>query len=102
MNEAQTINGIDLTANVGQDRASSIGILGFGGLGQAAARVLAAKKELKWIAAADRSRSPTGPWSRTVGPPGSTTPLSVLSRPSTSDSIASADPARAGGRPLRR
>ncbi len=54
MNEAQTINGIDLTANVGQDRASSIGILGFGGLGQAAARVLAAKKELKWIAAADR------------------------------------------------
>ncbi len=31
-----------------------VGILGFGGLGQAAARVLAPKQEMHWVAAADR------------------------------------------------
>jgi len=31
-----------------------VGVLGFGGLGQAAARVLAPKQEMVWIAAADR------------------------------------------------
>ncbi|NJL01134.1 MAG: saccharopine dehydrogenase-like oxidoreductase [Spirulinaceae cyanobacterium RM2_2_10] len=31
-----------------------VGVLGFGGLGQAAARVLAPKQELRWVAAADR------------------------------------------------
>ncbi|MGH2412207.1 MAG: saccharopine dehydrogenase-like oxidoreductase, partial [Microcystaceae cyanobacterium] len=39
-----------------RDRATSaiqVGVLGFGGLGQAAARVLVAKKEMKWLAAAD-------------------------------------------------
>ncbi|MBZ8179558.1 (S)-8-amino-7-oxononanoate synthase BioU [Oscillatoria salina] len=32
----------------------SVGVLGFGGLGQAAARVLAPKSELVWVAAADQ------------------------------------------------
>lgn len=31
----------------------NVGILGFGGLGQAATRVLAPKKEMRWVAAAD-------------------------------------------------
>ncbi len=31
-----------------------VGVLGFGGLGQAAARVLAPKTEMKWVAAADK------------------------------------------------
>ena len=31
-----------------------VGVLGFGGLGQAAARVLAPKREMTWVAAADR------------------------------------------------
>lgn len=31
-----------------------IGILGFGGLGQAAARLLSSKQEMRWVAAADR------------------------------------------------
>jgi len=31
-----------------------VGVLGFGGLGQAAARVLAPKQEMKWVAAADQ------------------------------------------------
>jgi hypothetical protein len=31
-----------------------VGVLGFGGLGQAAARVLAAKREMVWVAAADQ------------------------------------------------
>ena len=31
-----------------------VGVLGFGGLGQAAARILAPKQELLWVAAADR------------------------------------------------
>lgn len=31
-----------------------VGVLGFGGLGQAAARVLAPKREMRWIAAADQ------------------------------------------------
>lgn len=32
-----------------------VGILGFGGLGQAAARVVAAKQEMTWVAAADQN-----------------------------------------------
>lgn len=31
-----------------------VGVLGFGGLGQAAARVLAPKREMRWVAAADQ------------------------------------------------
>ncbi|MDY7013013.1 MAG: saccharopine dehydrogenase-like oxidoreductase, partial [Cyanobacteriota bacterium] len=31
-----------------------VGILGFGGLGQAAARVLSPKQEMRWVAVADR------------------------------------------------
>ncbi|MGK7899439.1 MAG: saccharopine dehydrogenase-like oxidoreductase [Xenococcus sp. (in: cyanobacteria)] len=31
-----------------------VGVLGFGGLGQAAARILAPKREMTWVAAADR------------------------------------------------
>jgi len=34
--------------------AIAVGILGFGGLGQAAARLLHQKQELRWVAAADR------------------------------------------------
>lgn len=34
--------------------AMKVGILGFGGLGQAAARVLAPKQEMSWVAAADQ------------------------------------------------
>jgi hypothetical protein len=40
-----------------------IGVLGFGGLGQAAARVLAPKREMLWVAAADKegyAYNPTG------------------------------------------
>jgi len=32
-----------------------VGVLGFGGLGQAAARILAPKGEITWVAAADRN-----------------------------------------------
>ena len=32
--------------------AIKVGVLGFGGLGQAAARVLAPKREMAWVAAA--------------------------------------------------
>lgn len=35
------------------DRTINVGVLGFGGLGQAAARVLAQKQEMRWVAAAD-------------------------------------------------
>jgi len=31
-----------------------VGVLGYGGLGQAAARLLAAKREMLWVAAADQ------------------------------------------------
>ena len=54
MSEAQTIEKTNLTTNSSQDRAIGVGVLGFGGLGQAAARVLAGKQDLKWLAAADR------------------------------------------------
>ncbi len=37
-----------------QPAALRVGVLGFGGLGQAAARVLAPKQEMRWVAAADR------------------------------------------------
>ncbi|WP_421655287.1 (S)-8-amino-7-oxononanoate synthase BioU [Leptothermofonsia sp. ETS-13] len=37
-----------------QPAALRVGVLGFGGLGQAAARVLAPKQEMHWVAAADR------------------------------------------------
>lgn len=36
------------------DNIIKVGVLGFGGLGQAAARVLAPKKEMLWVAAADQ------------------------------------------------
>jgi hypothetical protein len=36
------------------DRTINVGLLGFGGLGQAAARVLAQKQEMRWVAAADQ------------------------------------------------
>lgn len=37
-----------------QTSAMRIGVLGFGGLGQAACRVLAPKQEMRWVAAADQ------------------------------------------------
>ena len=40
-----------------------IGILGFGGLGQAAAKLLSQKQEMRWVAVADRqgyAHSPAG------------------------------------------
>jgi hypothetical protein len=36
------------------DQTINVGLLGFGGLGQAAARVLAQKQEMRWVAAADQ------------------------------------------------
>jgi hypothetical protein len=42
-----SINGINA-------KPMRVGVLGFGGLGQAAARVLAPKQEMKWVAAADQ------------------------------------------------
>ncbi len=43
--------------NISAEKVASaikVGVLGFGGLGQAAARVLAPKREMAWVAAADR------------------------------------------------
>jgi len=40
--------------NQGQGLPLKVGVLGFGGLGQAAARVLAPKREMQWVAAADQ------------------------------------------------
>lgn len=48
MSAKQVIGSMNATVPFG------VGILGFGGLGQAAAKVLAAKKEMLWIAAADQ------------------------------------------------
>jgi hypothetical protein len=42
------------TANFLAITPMRVGVLGFGGLGQAAARVLAPKREMMWVAAADR------------------------------------------------
>lgn len=36
------------------DNPIAVGVLGFGGLGQAAARVLAPKQQMRWVAAADQ------------------------------------------------
>ncbi len=52
-----TTQGMDRSASVVGDRANApirVGILGFGGLGQAAAKVLAPKREMLWVAVADR------------------------------------------------
>lgn len=40
--------------SAGNSGAVRVGVLGFGGLGQAAARVLAPKHEMRWVAAADQ------------------------------------------------
>jgi hypothetical protein len=40
--------------NSPQTQHLRIGVLGFGGLGQAAARILAPKQEMRWVAAVDR------------------------------------------------
>jgi hypothetical protein len=37
-----------------EDRLIKVGVLGFGGLGQAAARVIEPKREMQWVAVADR------------------------------------------------
>ncbi|HEY9845142.1 MAG TPA: hypothetical protein V6D03_03005 [Candidatus Caenarcaniphilales bacterium] len=42
-----------LNPDVKQLAPIRVGILGFGGLGQAAARVLAPKQEMSWVAGAD-------------------------------------------------
>ncbi|HBL11683.1 MAG TPA: saccharopine dehydrogenase-like oxidoreductase [Cyanobacteria bacterium UBA11162] len=42
------------TTNSGVTHQVRVGVLGFGGLGQAAARVLAPKNEMLWVAAADK------------------------------------------------
>jgi hypothetical protein len=50
MSETDKTNLMDSTLN----KPIRVGILGFGGLGQAAARVLAGKREMIWVAAADK------------------------------------------------
>jgi len=40
--------------SAGQTTPIRVGVLGFGGLGQAASRVLALKQEMQWVAAADQ------------------------------------------------
>ncbi len=42
------------TTAAGQTAPIQVGVLGFGGLGQAASRVLAQKQEMRWVAAADQ------------------------------------------------
>ena len=43
-----------LTNNINQKSPIRVGLLGFGGLGQAAARILAAKREMILVAIADK------------------------------------------------
>jgi len=50
MSETHKTNSMDSTVN----KPMRVGILGFGGLGQAAARVLAGKQDMIWVAAADK------------------------------------------------
>ena len=50
MSETHKANLMDSTEN----KPVRVGILGFGGLGQAAARVLSGKQEMIWVAAADK------------------------------------------------
>ncbi|MCL6433602.1 MAG: saccharopine dehydrogenase-like oxidoreductase [Leptolyngbyaceae cyanobacterium HOT.MB2.61] len=52
MDKEHAINQSSLSSS--QTAALRVGVLGFGGLGQAAARVLAPKQEMRWVAAADR------------------------------------------------
>ena len=86
------------------DKVSSpikIGVLGFGGLGQAAARVLAPKGEMIWVAAADRkgyAYNQTGleleraiAASQTEGSLGYLEPYGTLSNQSIQDLLVSAD-----------
>ena len=54
MSDKQGINPTDATiADFLFSKPIRVGVLGFGGLGQAAARVLAPKNEMLWVAAAD-------------------------------------------------
>ena len=54
MSDKQGINPTDATtADSLFSKPVRVGVLGFGGLGQAAARVLAPKREMLWVAAAD-------------------------------------------------
>lgn len=50
MSEMHKTNSMNSTEN----KPVRVGILGFGGLGQAAARVLAGKRDMNWVAAADK------------------------------------------------
>jgi hypothetical protein len=55
MSDKQGISPTDATtANFLFSKPVRVGVLGFGGLGQAAARVLAPKREMLWVAAADQ------------------------------------------------
>lgn len=57
MSTTQGTNSIDPTAPI------RVGVLGFGGLGQAASRVVSSKQEMLWVAAADQKGyvyNPTG------------------------------------------
>ncbi|MBE9127641.1 (S)-8-amino-7-oxononanoate synthase BioU [Coleofasciculus sp. LEGE 07081] len=52
-----------LTGSIPTPKSVRVGILGFGGLGQAAARVITPKHEMDWVAAADKKGyvyNPTG------------------------------------------
>jgi hypothetical protein len=55
MSDKQGISPTDATtADLLSSKPIRVGVLGFGGLGQAAARVLAPKREMLWVAAADQ------------------------------------------------
>lgn len=54
MNSEHTTDQVNGTATSFQPAPLQVGVLGFGGLGQAAARVLAPKGEMRWVATADQ------------------------------------------------
>lgn len=78
-----------------------VGVLGFGGLGQAAAQVLAPKQEMRWVAAADQKGYAYNPHGlnpdaciaayRAHGTLGQLEPDGILSQDSIAELIAQAD-----------
>jgi hypothetical protein len=101
MSSAQTPDYASLNLNQAASAVMNIGVLGFGGLGQAAARVLAPKQEMRWTAVADQKGFAYQPIGlqpdqcieayRTRGSVGYLDPGGVLSQQSILDLIQQAD-----------